>query len=731
MAFQDYFGTPIAYDPTQDRLVADAAFTVHATDDTSLSTPLTVLEPGSGATIPELRSSSIGVLPDFRVDGNPPQVLIKSGPFVTKLTSVYGAILAAGLDPDTVAAAIQAGADATAARDVATSAADDAVAAAAAATAVGTTNDAIMAGVAADQGSEFLGQMSATFAGRWQANRHYAAGAVVITPAGNLVRRLTEGNAAASWTATEAAQWVGTRGEIFATDFGVTADGTTDDGAAMVSALATAATLQVTLRLPGGKVKVNSLLTWKHRLHDIEGGSNTILDFSGISTNNVTVFTLDPTAFVSDIAQSKWSVCRGVHFLGSLSNFTNTHGITHLTTADTVNVRFENCSVQGFKNQVVLKDNAYLWKFSNCSFRYAMGRTFSFGGLNMGENFHFEHCKIFNNNNDTFVYTAPTNAGDIKFSQCSFDGGAQVADLNGGTVNWDDCHFEGTKYGPQWVKMTSGGSASTVAKFTGGQLYISTRTDSVRHVLFRIGAPLGGSTNPVSLSVDGLHIIDRSNSAGAILVKDESGLTHPWGASANLIKMRPQIAPFSPPQEIAIGSASQWLGGALAALPTVGTGTAQPHQAQFRSSYSTSTTPLAISFDSAKTNRDGIAGAVLFSSATTSGTGTFLARRFLCRAGRQMAVSVSFARENLLIGTGGMDMRVSWWADTSATTAISTGQLVATLIPQATTADTVGWRTVMLVLNPPPGALLGEVWFGNAAMSGKIWVQDFDILELT
>ncbi|MGQ7313365.1 hypothetical protein ACUOFU_16790 [Microbacterium arabinogalactanolyticum] len=117
MAFQDYFGTPIAYDPTQDRLVADATFTVHAIDDTSLSTPLPVTEPGSGAAIAELRSSSIGVLPDFRVAGDPAQVLIKSGSFVTSLTSVFGAVLAAGLDPDTVAAAILASDEASAARD--------------------------------------------------------------------------------------------------------------------------------------------------------------------------------------------------------------------------------------------------------------------------------------------------------------------------------------------------------------------------------------------------------------------------------------------------------------------------------------------------------------------------------------------------------------------------------------------------------------------------------------
>lgn len=146
MAFQDYFGTPIAYDPTQDKLVADAVFTVHAMDDASFTTPLPVVEPGSGAAITELRSSSIGVLPDFRVTGDPAQVLIKSGSFITALTSVYGAVMNAGLDPETVQTAIDARAEAVGARDVAVTAADEAVAAAAGAEGAAATTTQAMTG---------------------------------------------------------------------------------------------------------------------------------------------------------------------------------------------------------------------------------------------------------------------------------------------------------------------------------------------------------------------------------------------------------------------------------------------------------------------------------------------------------------------------------------------------------------------------------------------------------
>lgn len=91
MAYTDFFGTPIAYNPDTNELLGDALFTVHAIDDVGLSTPLLVTDPVSGAPINPLQSSPIGVLPSFRAPGDPAQVILKSGPFTTRITSVYGA----------------------------------------------------------------------------------------------------------------------------------------------------------------------------------------------------------------------------------------------------------------------------------------------------------------------------------------------------------------------------------------------------------------------------------------------------------------------------------------------------------------------------------------------------------------------------------------------------------------------------------------------------------------
>lgn len=84
--------SPIAVNPADGSLIGGATFTVHAPDDTSFSTPLTVTDPVSGAAINPLRSNSNGTLPAFKVAGDLPRVRIKSGGFVTELVSLDGLV---------------------------------------------------------------------------------------------------------------------------------------------------------------------------------------------------------------------------------------------------------------------------------------------------------------------------------------------------------------------------------------------------------------------------------------------------------------------------------------------------------------------------------------------------------------------------------------------------------------------------------------------------------------
>jgi lysophospholipase L1-like esterase len=162
MPIQDYFESTIAYDPDSENLVASATFAVYAVDDTTFATPLALTYPASGASITALTSTNIGVLPAFRAEGDPDQVILKSGAFTTLLTSKFGAVKEAGLDAATVQAAIASEAAAAEARAGAEAARDTAESALASLQAVEATNDSIMTAVAGDPESEFAVQQRAT-----------------------------------------------------------------------------------------------------------------------------------------------------------------------------------------------------------------------------------------------------------------------------------------------------------------------------------------------------------------------------------------------------------------------------------------------------------------------------------------------------------------------------------------------------------------------------------------
>lgn len=167
--------SPIAVNPANGELIGGATFTVHAPDDTSFSTPLPVTDPNTGVAINPLRSNSNGTLPSFKVAGDLPRVKLKSGAFVTELVSLDGLVLAqihaAGLDSETVTAAITAAGVATTkageASTFAGNAADSATLAEQKASAVAqvvATNDGIMTTVLGQEGSAFGKLMKATYA---------------------------------------------------------------------------------------------------------------------------------------------------------------------------------------------------------------------------------------------------------------------------------------------------------------------------------------------------------------------------------------------------------------------------------------------------------------------------------------------------------------------------------------------------------------------------------------
>jgi len=155
MTIQDKFDFELAYNPATNILVPGAEFEVYAVDDTTFTTPLALFDPDSGATIDPLVSSSVGVLPQFAVDGNPTQVVIKSGAFATLLTSRYAALQEAGWNVELAQAAVAAGNSITTSVQQARDAQAAAEIAAAAAAAIPAQIDSAMVTIAEDPDSDF------------------------------------------------------------------------------------------------------------------------------------------------------------------------------------------------------------------------------------------------------------------------------------------------------------------------------------------------------------------------------------------------------------------------------------------------------------------------------------------------------------------------------------------------------------------------------------------------
>lgn len=115
----DYFDSTLAIDPVSGAVVPNAVADVYAITDTGFATPLDLTDV-SGSPLANLKASSTGVFPPFRVISGETQVLARtSSGIVTPMTSVFGqhgaAAQAATADAETAADSAAASAAAAAA----------------------------------------------------------------------------------------------------------------------------------------------------------------------------------------------------------------------------------------------------------------------------------------------------------------------------------------------------------------------------------------------------------------------------------------------------------------------------------------------------------------------------------------------------------------------------------------------------------------------------------------
>ncbi len=164
MSVEDLYAAQVAVDPESDTLIADAPVQVFAKDDRSRETPLRVFEPASGVEIPLLRSNRYGIIQQIRVEGDPAEVVFKSGPYEVEAQSKFGVLFEFGLTPENIAAAVaapNAAAEAGAAQ-VAIAASHAATATTAAATASTASAEAQAASTTAASAAALVAEVEAT-----------------------------------------------------------------------------------------------------------------------------------------------------------------------------------------------------------------------------------------------------------------------------------------------------------------------------------------------------------------------------------------------------------------------------------------------------------------------------------------------------------------------------------------------------------------------------------------
>lgn len=95
----DYFDAKLALNQEATNVVPGAVAQVYAAEDTSFTTPLAITDL-TGVPLTALIASPMGIYPPFKVVSGQQDVLAKSGPMVTPLTSREGSRGPAGNDGD-------------------------------------------------------------------------------------------------------------------------------------------------------------------------------------------------------------------------------------------------------------------------------------------------------------------------------------------------------------------------------------------------------------------------------------------------------------------------------------------------------------------------------------------------------------------------------------------------------------------------------------------------------
>lgn len=508
---------------------------------------------------------------------------------------------------------------------------------------------------------------------------------------------------------------------LYATSYGVLADGSTDDTNAMQSALNAASAAGRVLVLPRGTIKITAGLIWKHGTHAIQGSApGTTIDARAM-TSGATI-TLTPPSYV-DRTRSWLS---DVQFIGPSAAGTTVDAITNDTSSDTTRMTITRCLFKGFRNQVNLADNSYLITFDHCGFTTPnAGPPVYLHGNNMGENIVFQNCVFWNTVEFPFIKT-DTKAGlSLFLNKCSFDFGFQVIELHCGMVNFNQCHLEGRYPGP-WITAAADGSRPTVLTFQGGQIMCQTKTGDTltQHDIIHINP--GAQQAPVTVAMHGTHVKDSAGPNGVRVLTDTSGF------ALNSFNMQPAISAGNG-ERVTIGNPTNLLrGGAFDALPALATAPPTTWNTDWGMSASSPNVQAAMSLDTTTVTKDGSAsGCLKFAPLQFNGSrATILSKRFACQAKRPILISIEYDIQAFVSAAGsqdGINLLVSWYSADGST--IQAEYYDSTMlrggVRSAAPRDIV-WEFGSAQLLPPIGAASGQLrLIGQNASWNQLLIKNF------
>lgn len=486
------------------------------------------------------------------------------------------------------------------------------------------------------------------------------------------------------------------RPTIDARAYGVVADGTTDNTAALNVALAAAANAETDLVIPPGTYKLTGGITWDSSRHGVYGLGTVTLDFTGMTTGQaITVNGQAAKANTYGFRPVLHAMSR-LRILGPTADATTVDGILFTDTSNGSHVTVDHVMVDGFRDQFTWGDQIWCSRFYSVMGNHAKRRILNVQAIvNSGENYGFFGCTFANATNNagnaTALYVDPLSAPDMNFYACSFDYDDLELDINSGTVTLTGCHIENHSLTLPLIRASySSGNEHTNVCITGGMI-VPTESGggTSRPALVEIV-----SGDNCVVEIRGTKWMTYGNSAdltkvtaGAGSIRVEGGWI-PFGGGQLTRPGRPQSVLYNGDFET----------GTLAGWTTTGT-----------------TGPTVAA---STTGQKAGTACVKFSGTGTSGDKYFY-QQVSCRPGQRAIFTAEMAADTL---TAGEVLMILEWYAADGTTRVLESPGTSGAIGRVQTNTAYVRKGVSATC--PPGAVTCRANFRASSINGNIYADD-------